>query len=53
MKQKIETKFFVFEINPSEFVALNCIIKREHLPSALSVLANSFDILHSANRDFL
>ena len=24
MKKKIEAKFFVFEIIPSEFVALNC-----------------------------
>ena len=53
MKQKIHTKFFVFEIIPSEFVALKCIMKREYLPSALIVLANSFDILQSANRDFL
>ena len=53
MKKKIEAKFFVFEIIPSDFVALNCVIKREYLPSALSVLGNSFDLLYIANRDFL
>ena len=25
MKKKIATKFFVFEVIPSEFVALNCL----------------------------
>ena len=31
MKQKIERKFFVFEIIPSEFVALNCLCQERIL----------------------
>ena len=30
MKKKISTKFFVFEIIPSEFVALNCLYQEEN-----------------------
>ena len=30
MKQKIARKFFVFEIIPSEFVALNCLYQEEN-----------------------
>ena len=53
MKKKIETKFFVFEIIPSEFVALICLYRGEYLASALSVLGSSFENLRIANRDFL
>ena len=31
MKKKIEAKFFVFEIIPSEFVALNCLYEERIL----------------------
>ena len=30
MKQKIQIKFFVFEIIPSEFVALNCLYQEQN-----------------------
>ena len=30
MKKKIQKKFFVFEIIPSEFVALNCLYQEEN-----------------------
>ena len=53
MKKKIERKFFVFDITPSEFAVLNCLVKREYLTSALSVLGNSFEILYIAKGHFL
>ena len=53
MKKKIEKNFFILETIPSEFVGLNCVMKREYLPSALSVLGYSFEILHIPNGDFL
>ena len=31
MKEKIEKKFFVFQIIPSEFVALNCLYQERIL----------------------
>ena len=31
MKQKIQKKFFVFQIFPSEFVALNCLYQERIL----------------------
>ena len=32
MKKKIATKFFLFEIAPSEFVVLNCLYQERILP---------------------
>ena len=53
MHKEIQKEFFVFEIIASELFALNCLLRREYLPSALSVLGNSLEILHITNRDFL
>ena len=37
MKKKIETKFFVFKIIPSEFVALNCLYQEDNTCNGNSV----------------
>ena len=54
MKKKIQKKLFIFLENNilirGEKLSLS---RREHLPSALSVLGNSFEILHVTNTDFL
>ena len=52
MQKKIEKKSFVFEIIASKLVQLP-LLKREYLPSALSVLGNSLEILLITNIDFL
>ena len=43
MKKKIEAKFFVFEIIPSEFVALNCL---HHLFIYLFIYLFIFNLLN-------
>ena len=54
MKTKNEKVFLAFEIIASELVVLNCLYQGEnYLPSALSFLGNTFEILHICNRDFL
>ena len=37
MKKKIEAKLLVFEIIPSEFVALNCLYQKENTCHRYSV----------------
>ena len=54
MEKKIQKKIFVFGINAFEFICVKLSpLRREYLPSALSGLANSLEILHITNRDFL
>ena len=42
MKKKIEAKFFVFEIIPSEFVALNCLYQERILASGTHCIRKQF-----------
>ena len=53
MKKKIGTKLFVFEVIPSEFVALNCLYQERIHETALSMLGKGFEMLHIPMRDFL
>ena len=54
MQKKIERKFVFFEILASELVCVKLfLLRREYLPSALSVLGNSLEIFHVTNRDLL
>ena len=54
MQQKIQKSFLV---SRDICVQIGCVklsqLKREYLPSALSVLGNSLEIYHITNRDFL
>ena len=50
MQKKIERKFVFFEILASELVCVKLfLLRREYLPSALSVLGNSLEIFHVTN----
>ena len=42
MKKKIERKFFVFEIIPSEFVALNCLCQERILAISTQCVRKQF-----------
>ena len=42
MKKKIGTKFFVFEIIPSDFVALNCLYQERILAIATHCVRKQF-----------
>ena len=54
MQKKIERKFVFFEILASELVCVKLfLLRREYIPSALSVLGNSLEIFHVTNRDLL
>ena len=54
MQKKIERKFVFFEILASELVCVKLfLLRREYLPSALSVLGNSLEIFHVTNRELL
>ena len=54
MQKKFERKFVFFEILASELVCVKLfLLRREYLPSALSVLGNSLEIFHVTNRDLL
>ena len=54
MQKKKQKMFFFLRENP---IWIGCVklslLRREYLPSALSVLGNSLEILHVTNRDFL
>ena len=54
MQKKIEKMLFFLRDN---CIGIGCVklfqVRREYLPSALSVLGNSIEILHVTNRDFL
>ena len=52
MQRKIKNESLVFKIIVSEFVALNSLLRREYLSSAVYVLTNSLNIFHSTNIDF-
>ena len=53
MQKKKQKMFFFLRENP---IWIGCVklslLRREYLPSALSVLGNSLEILHVTNRDF-
>ena len=53
MQKKNQKIFFFFRENS---ISIGCVklslFRREYLPSALSVLGNSLEILHITNRDF-
>ena len=52
--KKIKKKFFIFEIVASEYCCVKLSqVRREYLPSALSLLGDSFEILHVTKRAFL
>ena len=54
MQQKIQKSFLVSRDICVQIVCVKLSqLKREYLPSALSVLGNSLEILHITNRDFL
>ena len=53
MKKKIQTFFFVFQIIPSDFVALYCLYQARIVAIGTQCNGNSFEILHITNRDFL
>ena len=42
MKKKIATKYFVFKIIPSEFVALNCLLQERILAIAIQCVRKQF-----------
>ena len=42
MKKKIEKKFLLFEIIPSEFVALNCLYQERILPISTQCVRKQF-----------
>ena len=54
MQKKNQKIFFFFRENS---ISIGCVklslLRREYLPSALSVTGNSLDILHITNRKFL
>ena len=52
MQEKIQKKLCVFEIIASELVALNCLLRREYLSSAVNVLTNTYKALHMTKTDF-
>ena len=52
MEEAIHKKVFVFEIIASELVALNSLLRREYLSSALNVITNSYKALRLTKTDF-